>query len=537
MIDWAPFYLAWSICFREYGMPLSPTLRVLPAMTPILVILALMLIARWSAARAGILGLLVTLAIAWVAFGYGREVYPGLGPVRATTGALAEAVSATFTILWIIFPALLIHQVQVRTGAIEVLRRSLARLTGDPHMVALLIGWFFALFFEGAAGFGTPVALTAPLLVSVGFAPAMAVAVALIGHSVGVSFGAIGAPMVPLITAAEFDSTGMSRAIGIYHLALGWVMPLILMTIIRRHLPAGQSRVRGIWGWTLLAGVLFLIPYYLIAYWVGPELPSMGGALIGGAIFVMLLRYAERHTTIAPDEGDPLPVGRLIHAAAPYLALVFLITATRLIPPLRQALTDVVWEWSLFGVFRGSILPLYQSGTMLFAAFLLGALWQRPPWAMVRASFTTTIRGLGGVTVALLTMLSLSRLMVHAGLTGTLAVAAAATAGGLWPLFSPFVGVLGTFITGSATASNILFAEFQLATATDLGLPLLRLLGTQGFGAAVGNIICPHNIIAGGATVGLAGREGDVLRRTLWPCLLYAGLGGIMALLLVTAGI
>jgi lactate permease len=518
-------------------MPVSSTLRVLLAMTPILVILALMLIARWSAARAGVLGLLVTLAIALGVFGYGREVYPGIGPVWATAGALAEAVSTAFTILWIIFPALLIHQLQERTGAIEVLRRSLGRLTGDPRMVALLIGWFFALFFEGAAGFGTPIALTAPFLVSVGFDPAMAVAVALIGHSVGVSFGAIGAPALPLIAAAGFDGVGMSRAIGLYHLALGWVMPLILMGIIRRHLPAGKSQVRGIWGWTLLAGVLFLIPFYLIAYWVGPELPSMGGGLIGGAVFVMLLRYAERHTTIAPDEGDPLPVGRLIHAAAPYLALVLLILATRLIPPLRQALTDVVWEWSLFGVFSGNIRPLYQPGTMLFAAFVLGALWQRPPWSAVRGSFTATVSRLGGVTVALLAMLSLSRLMVHAGLTGALAVAAAATAGGLWPLFSPFVGVLGTFITGSATASNILFAEFQLATATDLQLPLLRLLGTQGFGAAVGNIICPHNIIAGGATVGLGGREGEVLRRTLWPCLLYASLGGIMALLLVTAGV
>jgi lactate permease len=128
-------------------------------------------------------------------------------------------------------------------------------------------------------------------------------------------------------------------------------------------------------------------------------------------------------------------------------------------------------------------------------------------------------------------MLGLSRLMVYAGMIDVLAEAASGAAGEAWPVFSPFVGVLGTFVTGSATASNILFTDFQQAAALRLNLDALSLVGAQGFGAAVGNVICPHNIIAAGATVNLTGREGEVLRRTLGPALGYAFLGGLLVFL------
>jgi lactate permease len=137
------------------------------------------------------------------------------------------------------------------------------------------------------------------------------------------------------------------------------------------------------------------------------------------------------------------------------------------------------------------------------------------------------------VTVALVAMLGLSRMMVHASMIDTLAVAAADLAGSTWPLFASLVGVLGTFVTGSATASNILFTDFQQATAQTLDLPVAPLVGVQGFGAAIGNAICPHNIVAASATVSLTGREGEVLRSTLGVTIVYALLGGMIALVLV----
>jgi len=148
----------------------------------------------------------------------------------------------------------------------------------------------------------------------------------------------------------------------------------------------------------------------------------------------------------------------------------------------------------------------------------------------MKAAMSETIAKLLPVVIALIAMLSLSQIMIHAGMIAGLSAWVAQTAGGLWPLLCPLVGVLGTFVTGSATASNILFTEFQQTVAENLGLPVLSMLGAQGFGAAAGNITCPHNIIAGGATVGLVGKEGSILRKTMVGCLLYSTLGGLVVL-------
>lgn len=280
----------------------------------------------------------------------------------------------------------------------------------------------------------------------------------------------------------------------------------------------------------MLAAALFLLPYFLIAYFVGPELPTLGGALLGSAVFVVILRKA--HTSPAAGVAEPAPMS-LAGAAMPYLALIALVLATRLIPPVQQVTFDIAWQWSLFDGFGGAFKPLYQPGTLLLAAFFFGALWQRASLDQVRGAMIEAIRKVVPVTIALVAMLGLSRIMVHAGMIDSLAHAAAELAGGAWPLLAPFVGMLGTFVTGSATASNILFTDFQQATALSLNLSVLALVAAQGFGAAVGNIICPHNIIAGCATVGLSGQEGGVLRKTLPACLVYVLLGGLLVLALI----
>lgn len=508
-------------------------LQTLLAALPILIILTLMVGLRWSAANAGIAGLLVTFSIASAVFGYGTDVLPELGLTLATLGSLGEAAFITLTVLWIILPALCIHHLQLRTGAMDELRLALGRLSQDPRIAALLVAWFFVLFIEGAAGFGTPVALAAPFLVSAGFKRVEAVSMALIGHSVGVSFGAVGTPVLPQLAVTPFSPTEISAATGIYHGLLGWLMPLAVILLVTRGLPQERRPGRILWSWTLLAALLFLIPYHLISRFIGPELPTLGGSLFGGLTFIGALLLARKRSRSGPAARSRQDTAVLLKAAAPYLALVALILVTRLVPPVRSALSAVSLQWQL-EVFSGGIQILYHPGSMLFLSLLVGALWQRASLGDLRNAIHATLRQIVPVTVALLAMLGLSRLLVHAGMIEILAVAAADALGGGWPLFAPFVGALGTFVTGSATASNILFTDFQLATAERLGLSALALVGAQGFGAAVGNIICPHNIIAAGATVALSGREGDVLRQTFGVVLLYAFLGGLLALFVFT---
>jgi len=527
-------------------------MTALLAGTPILVILALMLGWRWSAARAGSVGVVVTLGVAFLAFPFPERIDPGLAIASALGGAAAEAGFVALTILWIIGPALGIHQLQLRTGAADVLRTALAAFAPDPRLLALLIAWFFVLFMEGAAGFGSSVALAAPFLVAAGFHPVQAVTVTLVGHVVGVSFGAIGTPIVPQVAATGIPGTEIARATGIYHSLLGWIPLFVMVGMVNRAMP-GRGGSRAVWGWTALAFVCFLLPYTLLWQFVGPELPTVGGALVGGILFVLLMarfgpgrqRAIVRKGSVVkrrePEAGEnadtreqsPHRPRKILEAAAPYLAVVALVLLTRLAPGLRETLQSIEFRWELTGGFTGSVQPLYHPGSMLLAGFILGAFLQRAARTIVLEAVIDATRKLGPVTAALVAMLLISRIMVHAGMTEALALAAAASTGGAWPLFAPLVGTLGTFVTGSATASNILFTDFQAETASATSLPVVGVIGAQGFGAAVGNMICPHNVVAAGATVGLEGREGEILRRTLWVTLFYAGVGGGLALVLV----
>ncbi len=474
------------------------------ASLPLLVVLLAMAVLHWRAALAGAAGLAVALAVVWG--GTGLEG-------RLLAGVALEAASSTATILWIILPALAIYELQSRVGALDRLRAALARISDDRAVQALLIAWFFGLFMEGAAGFGTPVALAAPLLVGLGFAPVRAVALALLGHAGGVSFGAVGTPALAQVALLDLSA----RALAGWTMALHLVpLPLLALAVMRLASEGPLSRRQV--GLALLAAGCFALPALALAWLAGPELPSLGGALIGGALFALMVRRK--------GAGGGWHLADLM----PYLLILCLVLLTRLIAPVQAWLSGLWWGWD-WGAFSGGIAPLYHPGTLLVLGLVASSLLTGRV-AVLGPAVAAAIRRLAPVALALLVMLMLARLMVQGGLIEQ-AAAGAAAAGSLWPLLAPAVGALGTFVSGSATASNILFTEFQTATARALDLPLVMMAAAQGVGAAIGNAIAPHNIIAGTATVGLSGQEGAVLRRTLAPVLGYAALCGLILLLLV----
>jgi lactate permease len=456
--------------------------------------------AWWGSAgrrRAGLAGLAVAAVLAVTVFDLAGAAPGGLGPAAA--GTALEALHSTLVILWIILPALALYEFQNRTGAIGRIRDALGGLTADRRAQAILIAWFFGLFIEGAAGFGTPVALAAPLLVGLGYDPVRAVVLALLGHAAGVSFGAVGTPTLAQVELSGLDPAALAGRIALIHALLGPGLLLLMVRLAdegpltRRDLAANGASRRS---------ASSCPPRHR-----GPRRPRGAEPR----------RRAPRRDGLRPllrrrGAGTvPRPKG-LLPDLAPYLAILALVLATRLVVPLGEALRGPAIDWTLAGGFTGRFEPLYHPGTLLFAGLGLGALLtgrhgrrSRPRSRRARAAPA----GGGGAGV----MLALSRLMVRSGMIETLAEAAALT-GPAWPVLAPAVGVLGTFITGSATASNILFTDFQLSAARALGLPAPAMTAAQGVGAAVGNIVAPHNIIAGSATVGLVGREGDILRRT-----------------------
>ncbi|KIT17173.1 L-lactate permease [Jannaschia aquimarina] len=485
------------------------------AATPIAATLLMMLWRGWSAARAGAIGLGIALLFALTVFGLTPD--DGNSSLAiALGGTVAEAGFTTGTILWIIWPALCIHALQVGTGRIDQLQGAMTQLTDDSLAQTLLVGWFFALFMEGAAGFGAPVALAAPLLLAMGIEPARALAIALIGHAAGVSFGAVGTPIVPQISATGLRGAELAVVPALLHGALGWVLVFALMRALGVSRPALG----------LLAAACFFVPYICLALLLGPELPTLAGAMVGGVAFAFVIRRRRTEEGPGSESRDPRA---LLSALAPYLALVVLILFTRL-PGIGPYLSAITIGWTLGDRFSGSFAPLYHPGTLLAASFVVGWAVQGATVAQVREALRRGTAQLLPVVLPLLVMLILARLLVHSGMIGQLASDAASAFGASWPAIAPFVGMFGTFVTGSATTSNILFTQLQADIAGELDLSLTLLLGAQTFGAAVGNIVCPHNIVAGCATIGLVGREGEILRRTIPVGLLYALLGGILAL-------
>ena len=491
-------------------------MAVVLAALPLTFVLIAMVVLRWSAMFAGAAGLALALMLSVGLIGpFDIGNAAPVDRMASGLGALAEAVHSAVTILWIILPALVIYEYLQRTGGAERIRGALAGLTEDRRLQAILIAWFFGLFIEGTAGFGTPVALGAPLLVGLGYAPVRAVALALLGHAAGVSFAAVGTPTLAQLELSDLDPRELSGRIAFLHAALGWILLLFMVRL------AGEGPLRGRdLAWAALAAVCFFGPVVVLAVFTGPELPSLGGALIGGFVFVMILRRN--------GPSKPLSARSLLPDLAPYLMIVALILITRLIGPVEDALRAPTLSWNMHDTFSGSFQPLYHPGTLMWLGLILGALLTGR-FAMIGPSAAAALRRVVPVSLALLMMLGLSRVLVHSGMIAALAEAAAQT-GGLWPVLAPAVGVLGTFITGSATASNILFTELQLAAAASLSLPPTTMAAAQALGAAIGNVIAPHNIIAGAATVGLIGREGEVLSRTLGAGVLYTVLGGLAVL-------
>ncbi len=511
------------------------------AILPIAAILILMVAAKWSAAVAGATAAIGAIILALTAFDFGGG--DPFSPVEGVTGVLARAAWVAFTVILIIGPALGIHYLQLRTGATTALEAGLARITPDPRVAALLIVWFFSLLIEGAAGFGTPVALAAPFLVAAGFKPITAVVGALVGHTSAVAFGAVGTPTIAQLTIVDYSARDLAWSVAPYVAVVGLVLAFVVARLVGTLVPAAGPP----WRWMAVAYVAFFMPYLFIARFIGPELPSLLGAIGGAAIFVVAVRYslkrrrlngaanrqtpqsADVQSALASDESEQPDVSEprmgVVAAGAPYIVLIALVLLTRLVPAVQNATRSREVRWELFGHFSEGIQPLYHPGLLLALAFVGGALWQRAAVSDIRLAAQKSARQVLPVFVALVAMVTVAFTMSESGMTTQLAVAAAGV-GAAWPLLSPVVGALGSFMTGSATASNILFTEFQDQTAASAELDALPLMGAQGVGSALGGLVAPHNVVAGAATVGLSGREGEVLTRTLpiaGVCLVVAG--------------
>ena len=551
----------------------------LVALLPILTALVLMVGFRWPATRAMPVAWLVCAAGALLAWKLPFSYLAAL-----TFKGFVDAVG----ILIIVFGALIILYTLKYSGGMETIQHGMQHISRDRRVQAIIIGYMFAAFIEGAAGFGTPAALAAPLLLSLGFPPLAAAVLCLVLNSFPVSFGAVGTPVVlgltplkglvanavtanPGINFTGYDSFNMviGQWVTLLHLGMIFILPVFMLGFITRYFGPDRRWSDGFaaWKFSLFAAVSFTVPYLVFAWFFGPEFPSLIGGLAGLGIIIAGAKRGFCVPDTAWDFGsdsnwDPAWTGEIRGVSAteyrahmsqfrawlPYLLIGLILVVTR-IPELglKGLLAGLKLHVSmgLLGhpAVKTGIAYLYLPGTIPFALVaLLTILIHRMKRDAVRCAWTESVAKMKNPTIALLFAVALVSIFQGAGVNDTalnpnnypsmplaLARAVAAIAGNAWPMVASFVGGLGAFITGSNTVSNLLFAEFQWDVALELGLPRQIIVAAQVAGGAMGNMICIHNIVAVCAVVGLSGKEGAILKRTVWPFLIYGLVVGVIA--------
>ncbi len=475
--------------------------------------------------------------------------------------AVAEALVITVSILYIVFGALLLLAVMRRGGAIASLQASLSRLTPDGRLQAVLVAWLLGSFLEGAGGFGTPAAITAPILIGLGFRAVPAVAAALVGDSAAVTFGAIGTPILIGIRQAlegtKFWEPGLELAVGqriaVLDFGVGALVPALLVFVVVAGSGSeggGLRRAVSAVPFALCVGLSHMAAAAAVAWLLGPELPSLIGPAVGFGVALFLLKtgvFVPRDIwRVGPEARAAEAVKDLPHvgrALLPYALLAGLLVVTRLRAlGLGPKLAEVEVAFAhLFGTtVVARLQPLYSPGlflvlTAVAALFLLGAGARRG----AKDALAEAGRAAAKAALALFAAVALVRIFIHSGVNGSgllampevLAVSAARALGDVWPAVAPWLGALGSFIAGSTTFSNMLFGGLQAQVAHASGFDPVHVLALQGMGAAAGNMICVHNIVAACAVTGVLGQEGAILRRTAPPVAVYLLLATAVGLL------
>jgi lactate permease len=487
------------------------------AFIPIALILILMVGFRWGAARSGGVGYLSALAIAVLGFGAG---------VGLLAYSHTKALLLTVDVLFVIWAAFLLYRVADEAGAITTIGQALPHLTADKGMQALIIGWVFASFLQGVGGFGVPVAVIAPILVGLGFSPLQAVVIPSLGHGWAVTFGSLGSSFIALMA-----STGLPAEILAPPAALFLSMAGPVTGFFVAHAADGSQAVRRLAVPILVLGFSMSLTQYLVATSGLWNIAAFCAGMVGLIISIPLARrYHGQHI----DNGL-LDRRSLLIAVSGYVALILVTLSVQLIPSVNEFLGQVILKVEFpeiktaLGYLTPAgpgrvIAPFRHAGAILTVSSIIAYLiyWRSGLYqsGAPRRIISGMVKRVMSSSVSIASMVAMAVIMQHAGMTDTLARGLASSMGWAYPIVAPWIGALGAFMTGSNTNSNVVFGLLQLRTAQLLGYSAAVILGAQTAGAALASILAPTKIVVGASTAGMAGKEGDVLRKLL----IYTGL-------------
>ncbi len=548
-------------------------LHSLLALAPILTAFLLLIVANRPAAQAMPVAYLVTVVIALLVWKV---------PLVQIAASTVQGLIVTLEILYIVFGAILLLNILQESGALSKIRQGLLGISRDRRVQVIVIAWLFGSFIEGASGFGSTAVICVPLLVAIGFPAMAAVIAAVIIQPTSSAFGAVGTPILigldnglegSAAVEQEVARLGLNFAdylavigakIGLIQGAIAIFIPLLLVMVMTASFGERKSWKDGllIAGFALFAGGAFAIPYALTALLLGPAFPSLIGGLVGLAIVVPAAKrgflapkevwdFPDRTqwspawmgTTSSEISNTPLKMTAL-QAWTPYVLLgLFLVLSRTRYLPLRQWLQSVQINFShILGTdVTASTQPMFLPATVFIFVVIVTYFLYRMQAEQMKRAIAGASSALLATALAIGASVPMAKVFINSDVNAlglasmplTLADGFSSLVGQVWPFFAPVIGMMGTFVAGSATVSNIMFSLLQFGVAEQIGASTSVILALQGVGAAAGNMIAVANIVPAVATVGLIGREGILLRQLLLPVILYLIVAGVIGVLAV----
>ncbi|UTL90440.1 MULTISPECIES: lactate permease LctP family transporter [Pseudomonas] len=541
----------WQQLYTPLG---SLGLSALAAVIPIVFFFLALAVFRLKGHVAGSITLALSILVAIFAF----QMPVDMALAAAGYGFLY----GLWPIAWIIVAAVFLYKLTVKSGQFEVIRSSVLSITDDQRLQVLLIGFCFGAFLEGAAGFGAPVAITAALLVGLGFNPLYAAGLCLIANTAPVAFGALGIPIIVAGQVTGIDAFHIGAMTGRQLPLLSLFVPFWLVFMMD-----GLRGVKETWPAALVAGLSFAVTQYFTSNFIGPELPDITSALASLICLTLFLKvwqpkrsFAEAKASVGaavvqPSGSQPTPYsfGEIFKAWSPFLILTVLVTIWTLkpfkaafapggamynfvfnfaIPHLDQLVIKtapiVTAPTAMPAVFK--LDPISATGTAIFLSALVSMWVLKINFKTGLTTFKETLWELRWPILSIGMVLAFAFVTNYSGMSSTLALVLAGT-GAAFPFFSPFLGWLGVFLTGSDTSSNALFSSLQATTAHQIGVNDTLLVAANTSGGVTGKMISPQSIAVACAATGLVGKESDLFRFTVKHSLFFATIVGLITLI------
>ena len=479
------------------------------ALSPILWLVLALAIIKMAPWKACVAALIISLAA-------------GMGVWSMETQYAIEAVLeglalACWPILLVIIAAIFTYNLVLHTKAMDTIKEMLTSVSHDRRVLILLIGWGFGGFLEGMAGFGTAIAVPAGMLAGIGINPILSVSVCLIANSVPTAYGSIGIPLVTLGNVTGFDTvqlaTFTSMQLAVLTLLCPWLMVIVT--------GGGMGALRGMTTMCLGAGLAFFLPEFAISMFVGPELAVVAGAICTmGAIVVLAKKFPVNDPEYAmPDQAETkIDSSKAITACMPFILIfLFLLCTSKLVPPINQALMTIKTSVPIYTGEGGApytFVWVNTPGVLILLAAFIGGSKQGASFGEMFGVLGKTINGLKFTMLTIISVIATAKVMGYSGMTGQIADTAVAATGTAYPCIAAFLGSVGTYITGSATSSCVLFGKLQVIASQAIGADetvQAWVAAANATGACAGKMISPLSIAIGSAAIGVQGADSQLL--------------------------